>query len=204
MSKLERLSVVALLTLAVSLSPFASPAGAGDEEPAMSEEMQQEMMAWMKLAQPGPQHEGLAKYVGSWAGEVTMWMAPGMEPMVETSKAEAKMILGGRFLEFTHKGSYGGMPFEGRAIEAYSHLDKRYESIWIDNFGTLILFFTGSASADGSQREMKTSFSDPVEGGTFFYRTVFEWQDDNHFTYTTYMEKGDGEFKNMVIKFTRQ
>ena len=50
-----------------------------------------------------------------------------MEPMVESSTAEAKMILGGRYLEFTHTGSFGGMPFEGRAIEAYAaaHDGKR-------------------------------------------------------------------------------
>jgi hypothetical protein len=133
-----------------------------------------------------------------------MWMAPGMEPMIESSSAEAKMILGGRYLEFTHTGSFGGMPFESRAIEAYSHLDERYESIWVDNFGTLILFFTGSASDDGSRREMTTSFSDPIKGGSMKYRTVFEWQDGDHFSYTTYMDKGEGEFKNMTITFTRQ
>ena len=204
MCKQERLFMVVVLILVASLSLLASPAFAGEEMPAMSEDAQREMMVWMQLAQPGPQHAGLAKYVGSWAGEVTMWMAPGMEPMVESSTAEAQMVLGGRFLEFTHTGSYGGMPFEGRAIEGYSHLDKRYESIWMDNFGTLMLFFTGSASEDGSKREMKTSFKDPVEGGTFVYRTVFEWKDDDHWTYTTYMDKGEGEFKNMVIKFTRK
>ncbi len=195
---------VAIFTLAVLFSGPALPSLAGDEEPAMSEEMQQEMMVWMKLAEPGQEHEHLAKFVGSWKGEVSMWMAPGMDPMVESSTAEVKAILGGRYLEWTHTGSFGGMPFEGRAIEAYSHLDKRYESIWIDNFGTLILFYTGSGSADGSRREMKTSFSDPIKGGTIAYRTVYEWQDEDHFTYTAYMDKGDGELKNMEIKFARQ
>ena len=204
MRKLERLSVGAIVMLAIAVSLPAQPALASEHEPAMSEDMQKEMMVWMKLAEPGPQHEGLARYVGSWKGEVFMWMAPGMEPMVDSSTAEGKMILGGRYLEFIHSGSFGGMPFEGRAIEAYSHLDQRYESTWIDNFGTLILFFTGSASADGSRREMKTSFSDPIKGGTTAYRTVFEWLDEDQFTYTTYMDKGEGEFKNMMIKFTRQ
>jgi hypothetical protein len=204
MKKLERLSVLAIVMSAVSLSLLAGPARAGDEEPAISEEMQQEMMVWMKLAEPGPQHEGLAKYVGTWKGEVFMWMAPDMEPMVDSSTAEAEMILGGRYLEWTHTGSFSGMPYESRAIEAYSHLDKRYESIWIDNFGTLMLFFTGSGSEDGSRREMSTSFSDPVKGGTTAYRAVYEWHDEDHFSYITYMDKGEGEFKNMEIKFTRQ
>ena len=197
-----RVAVAAALATGIG----ATPAAAGDDEPGYSAEMQQEMAMWMKLAQPGTQHEQMQAFEGTWKGEVTMWMAPGVEPMKETSAAEAKIILGGRYLEWTHTGSFAGMPFEGRSIETYSNLDKRYEAIWIDNFGTLILFYTGTASEDGSKREMTTEFSDPMTGGKVAYRTVYQWIDEDHFTYTTFMSKstGGGEHKNMEIKYTRQ
>jgi hypothetical protein len=204
MSKLERTIVVSAAVAALTLGIVVQPAQAGDEGPAMSEEIQKEMAIWMKLAQPGEQHEHMKPFVGSWKGEVSSWMAPDTPPMVNASTSEVKWMLGGRYLEWTHIGDFGGMPFEARAIEGYSYLDERFESIWIDNFGTVMLFFTGTGSADGKTREMKTSFSDPVNGGTIEYRTIYEWIDDDHFTYTSFMNKGNGEFKNMEIKYERQ
>ena len=124
--------------------------------------------------------------------------------MVNESTAEAKWILGGRFLEWNHTGDFGGMPFEGKAIEGYNNGDKRYESIWLDSFGTLMMYFTGSCSNDGKRRTMSSSFNDVVAGGTVDYRTEFEWIDKDRFTYTTFMDKGDGEHKSMVIHWKRK
>jgi len=173
-------------------------------EPPMTPEMEAEMAVWMELAQPTAHHAHLKALEGRWAGEVTMWMGPAAAPMVNSSTAEATFILGGRYLEWKHIGDFGGMPFEGRAIEGFNNGDRRYESIWIDNFGTLMMFFTGSCSDDGASREMKSSFSDPVAGGTITYRTVTVVNDADHFTYTAYMDKGTGEFKNMEIRYTRR
>lgn len=172
--------------------------------PAMTPEMQAEMAAWMKLAQPGDHHKHLAPFVGSWKGKVTMWMGPDGEPMVEQSVAEVSWILEGRFLSWKNTGEFGGMPFEGLAIEGYNNGEQRYESFWIDNFGTLMLFFTGSCSDDGASRDMAGQFADPIAGGTIDYRSEHQWIDDDHFTYSTFMDKGDGEFKNMVIAYERQ
>lgn len=51
---------------------------------------------------------------------------------------------------------------------------------------------------------MKTQFADPVAGGTIEYTSVYKWIDDDHFTYTAYMDKGEGPFKNMLITYERQ
>ncbi len=193
---------VVVTAIIIAVSAFAS-AQEGDA-PAMSPEVMAEMEMWMKLAQPAGHHEHLAAMVGTWDGEVQMWMAPGTEPMMETSTAEAEMIMGGRYLSWIHTGNFGDMPYEGMAIEAYNNGDKRYESVWIDNFGTLILYFEGSCTDDGRSRDMATSFSDPMTGGSIGYRSEYRWVDDDHFTYTTYMDKGDGELKNAVITYTRR
>jgi hypothetical protein len=174
------------------------------EKPAMTPEQQAEMMAWMELAQPGPHHEHLAPFVGTWKGKVQMWMDPDAPEMTEEGFVEVAWIMGGRFLEWKHTGNWGGMPYEARAIEGYNNGEKRYESTWIDNFGTLILFFEGSCSDDGKKRVMSSQFEDVVAGGTISYRTEYKWIDEDHFTYTAYMDKGDGEFKNMIITYERQ
>ncbi len=170
----------------------------------MTPEMQAEMEAWMKLAEPGEHHDHLTPFAGTWKGEVKMWMAPGAEPMVDESLSEAAWILGGRYLEWKHTGEFQGSPFEGRALDAYNNGDQRYESIWVDNYGTLILFFTGSCSDDGKKRVLTSQFSDPMSGGTIGYKTVYTWIDDDHFLYEALMDKGDGEYKNLEIRYERQ
>ncbi len=197
---------VGLLSLLVVLSVAGlviadEPA---EQQPPMTPEMQAEMEMWMKLAQPGEHHQHLAAFVGTWQGKVKMWMTPDSEPMADDAVAEVKLILGGRFLEWTNSGNFQSMPFEGRAIEGYNNGDKRYESMWIDNFGTLIVNFTGSCSEDGKSREMATQFSDPMKGGMIDYRSVYTWTDADHFTYTSYMKKDGKEFKNMEISYSRQ
>lgn len=203
--KNHRMTLVAAALAALLLSvPGQAGAQQEGDQPAMTQEMQEEMAAWMKLAQPGPHHEHLAPFVGSWKGEVKMWMAPDTPPMVNDGAAEVSWIMGGRYLDWKQTGDFGGSPFEGRAIEGYNNGEQRYESMWIDNFGTLILYYTGACSDDGARRKMETTFTDPMTGGTIFYRSEYSWTDADHYTFTAYMDKGAGEFKNMEIRWARQ
>lgn len=204
---MKRINVSAtrfIVTVALVAAAATTPAQETGEMPEMTPKMQAEMEAWMKIAQPGAHHNHLARLAGTWKGQVMMWMGPDAEPMTEVSKAEASWLLGGRYLQWTMTGNFGDMPFNGIAIEGYNNGDGRYESIWIDNFGTLMMFFTGSCSDDGTHRKMKSKFNDVVAGGTVDYRTEYEWIDKDHFTYTAYMDKGDGEFKNLVIEYSRE
>ncbi len=195
--------VVGLVLVCVTTAAFSQETREAVEL-EMTPEMQAEMEAWMKLAQPGEHHEHMKPYVGQWKGDVRMWMAPGAEPMLNEAMVDVSMIMDGRYLEWKQTGDFGGMPFEGRAIEAYNNGDARYESMWIDNFGTLILFYTGSCSDDGKSRVMTTQFNDPVKGGTIQYKGVYTWVDDDHLNYEAFMDKGDGEFKNLEIAYERQ
>ena len=199
--KTRNIVTCVLACVLLSLPAVAQEEG---EMPAMTPEQQSEMMAWMELASPGAHHEHLAPFVGTWKGKVQMWMGPGAPEMTEESKVEIAWIAGGRFLEWKLAGHFGGMPYEARAIEGYNNGDKRYESMWLDNFGTLILFFEGSCSDDGKSRVMSTRFNDVVGGGTVDYRTEYKWVDEDTFTHTAFMDKGDGEFKNMFITYVRQ
>jgi hypothetical protein len=195
---------VSFAVLACALLSISAVAQEEGEMPAMTPEQQKEMMVWMEAAQPGQHHEHLAPFVGTWKGKVQMWMTPDAPEMTEESLTEAAWIMGGRYLEWKHTGNYGGMPYEARAIEGYNNVDKRYESMWIDNFGTLVMYFKGSCSDDGKSREMSSQFTDAVTGGTFKYRVEYRWIDKDHFTYTGYMDKGDGEFKNVLVTYERQ
>ena len=191
------MAVTTMLLLAIA------PAATGQDEPEMSEEATAQMQAWMALANPGEHHEHLAAYVGTWKSEIKMWMEPGTDPMINPAESEARVILGGRFLEWTHIGNFGGMPFEGRQLDGYNNGDQRYETTWADNFGTLVVNYTGQCEDDGKVRTMHGEMTDPMSGGTIPQRAVYSWQDDDHWTYESYMGQGEMEFKNMEIHYSR-
>jgi hypothetical protein len=170
----------------------------------MSAEAMAEMEAWMKLAQPGEHHQHLAPFEGHWKAQIKMWMEPDTPPMENEAETEAHWIMGGRYLEWKHTGNFGGMPFEGRAIDGYNNGDNRYETVWIDNFGTLVIFYTGQCSEDGKSRTLMGEFSNPMAGGAIQNRVVYTWIDDDHFKYESYMKMGDTEYQNMEIRYERQ
>jgi hypothetical protein len=157
----QKRSSLTLILVAVLVLAGTALTWAGEEEKdtrpeGWTPEMGAEMEAWMKLAQPGEHHEHLDPYAGKWKAEITMWMAADAEPMKNAAESEAKWIMDGRYMEWTHTGDFEGTPFQGRAIEAYNNGEERYESIWIDNFGTLVLFYTGHCSDGGKTRVIET------------------------------------------------
>lgn len=198
-----RTSTILLLTAALLILSAGMVLAGDEKEPAMSEAAMAEMAAWAKLAEPGDHHAHLNRYVGHWNGAIKMWMEPGADPMVNTTKASAKMILGGRYLKWHHEGEFTGQPFEGLQIDGYDNGAQEYQSTWQDNFGTLIIYLTGQCSDDGKKRESFGSFHNPMAGGKIKMRTTLEWKNDHHFTYTSYMDYGEGEAKNMEIQFVR-
>ena len=191
---------VAGLALVVQLT---LPMNLAAQEPEMSDEAKETMNAWMALASPGVHHQHLARYVGKWTSEVSMWMEPGGEPMVDQAEAEARWILGDRYLEWTVTGNFGGMPFEAHQIDGYDNGGERYQATWLDNFGTLTLSFVGECDGEGKGRTMHSEFTDPVSGAMMQNRVVYTWDDDDHYTYESFMKMGGEEYKNMVIKYSR-
>ncbi len=74
---------------------------------------------------PSKEHEMMTSWNGNWDGDITMWMVPGAPPSKSKSMTENKMILGGRYQQAKHTGSFNGMPFEGMSTLAFDKA-KRY------------------------------------------------------------------------------
>ena len=100
------------------------------------------MKAWQDYMTPGEVHKMLAADNGTWNEDITMWMDPA-KPTKSTATAENKMILGGRYQQSNHKGSFNGMPFEGMSLLGYDNAKKAFMSSWIDNMGTGIMNMEG-------------------------------------------------------------
>ncbi len=192
-------SLCALAACGLALVAGLAAAQQGGSGPTPEEQ------AMMAAAAPGEHHRHLDYLVGSWNTKVTFWMAPGQPPMQSTSSAEAKWILGGRYVESIHKGDVMGMPFEGHGTEGYDNLAKQYVGTWVDNMGTGIMVSKGTCSDGGKVHSSEGEMIDPMSGQTVKVRSVVTAVDPNSYRMEMYMTApGAPEFKSMELVATRK
>lgn len=161
------------------------------------------MKKWMDYMTPGDQQKKMAKCVGDWKTHSKMWMAPGGDATESDGTCTGEMILGGRYLLMKHKGNIMGMPFEGMSLDGYDNATKMYNSVWIDNMGTGIMYMTGKWNEEKKQIEYTGKMTDPMSGGISDIRSTVKLNEDG----TSYMEmfgsdKGK-EYKFMELTTSR-
>jgi hypothetical protein len=164
----------------------------------------EDMKKWMDYMTPGDQHKQMSKCSGDWKVNTKMWMAPGGEPTVTDGTASAEMILGGRYLVTKHKATMMGMPFEGMSIDGYDNATKMFNSVWLDNMGTGIMFMTGKWNEATKTTDYTGKMVNPLTAGYEDIRSVLKMNDENTMTMEMFGPGPDGkEFKSMVITYTR-
>src|SRR6516164_9326507 len=87
---------------------------------------------------PGPEHELLKKYVGTW--DLTMKFG-GME---SKGTVTYKMDLGGLWLVSALESEFAGQKFSGRGMDSYDAAKKKYVGVFFDNMGTSPLVMEGT------------------------------------------------------------
>jgi hypothetical protein len=163
------------------------------------------MKNWQAYMTPGEMHAMLAKSVGTWNGEITMWETPGAPSTTSNGTAVYKMVLGGRYLEGTHTGNMMGMPYEGHSLTGYDNGKKVFFNGWIDNMGTGIMHMEGSWDDASKTITFKGKEFNPMTMKDCEMREVFKIVDDNNQIMEMYGPGPDGkEFKMMEIKSTRK
>ena len=122
------------------LATTAANAEAGDNKGAQGKDdaqamqaMQSMMIAMEKAGAPGEHHKMLLKRVGKWDVVVKSWMAPGQPPMETKGTAEAKSILGDRYIQMNFTGSFMDKPFIGIGTTGYDNIKNKFIGTWIDN-----------------------------------------------------------------------
>ena len=161
--------------------------------------------AWTAYMTPGEPHQRLAAEAGSWTTESTMWMGADAPPQKSTGTAEVKMVYGGKYQQGVHKGTAMGMPFEGTSTVAYNNASKKYESTWIDNMGTGMMFLTGDYDAATKAITFTGKCVDPISGGEKSIREIWTAPDDNTRKMEMFETGADGkEYKSMEMIMKRK
>ncbi|HJY63859.1 MAG TPA: DUF1579 domain-containing protein [Ignavibacteria bacterium] len=163
-----------------------------------------EMKKWMEYMTPGDMHKSMAKCVGTWKTHNKMWMDPNTPATEVDGTSTGEMILGDRYLVMKHKSTMMGMPFEGMSIDGYDNATKVFNSIWIDNMGTGIMYMNGKWNESTKTIDYSGQMVDPMTGGMTDIRSTMKTNDDG----SMYMEmfgkdKSGKEFKWMEMTMTK-
>jgi hypothetical protein len=157
----------------------------------------------MTLAQPGPEHQALAKLAGKWDVAAKMWMEPGKPPMESTGSSTMEVILDGRYLRQDYRGEIMGQPFTGIGIEGFDRVKNAYTSTWLDSMSTGIMNMDGTSSDGGKTITYEGDYSCPMEKRQIQGRSVTTIVDDDTFTVTMYSTREGSEAKTMELRYTR-
>jgi len=161
------------------------------------------MEVMQKAATPGDAHKKLEPLVGTWDAKVSMWMAPGQPPQESTGTSETAWVLGGRFLETKHQGTFMGQPFSGIGYTGYDNVAKKYIGTWMDTLGTGMMSSSGNMS--GKSMKMTASMTDPMTGKVARSTETFTIVDNDHNKMEMWDKGPDGKpVKVMQIDYTRK
>lgn len=198
MEKMMSGMLVAAMVLGLAaLAPLRAQTSPQDQQKAME--------AYMKAAAVTENHAFLKKMVGSWVAQTTLWTTPGQPPTTSQNTFDGTMILGGRFVSLTYKGTMMGMPFEGVQITGYDNLQKKYITLWIDNTSTSFFLLAGPKEAAKDVINQKGEWQDPMTGGMSKVRAAVTFTGPDSYVFEQFMGLPDGkEFKSMEMRCTRK
>jgi len=197
-----RLAVLGCLAVLVAV-----PAALAQDKPAggMSKEQMAMMEAMQKAATPGENHKLLASMTGDWAFVNRMWMDPAGPPTESNGTASYMMLMDGRFLVGHYQGTMMGMEFDGRGVTGYDNTTKQFQSVWLDNFGTMMMFMTGTYDPTAKAFTYLSEMADPVAPATRIkIREVIRLESPDRHTMEWYETRGGKETKTMEIVYTRK
>ena len=164
--------------------------------------MEEQMAAWMKYASPDKEHEFLKKMSGNWKAAVKMWMDPNQPPQESSGTATNELLMDGRFLQCRFDGKTPWGDFSGMSIDGFNRIDKKYQGVWMDSMGTIMMVFAGEA--DGDVRTMFCDYTNPMTGKTTTTKGVTTIVSENEHRYESWADGPDGKtFKNMEIVYSR-
>jgi len=192
----------ALLAPAAALAaadPAKQAAAAAPADAQAKAKADAAMEVYMKLAQPGEHHKRLDNFAGKWKVAGKAWMDPNQPATEFTGTVDASWLLGGRYLQSVHKGSFSGMPFEGRAIDGYDNATHEYFSTWIDNMGTGVMVFRGSCEDPCKVLTTTAESFDSMAGKVIKSKEVTTYVDPDTYRFEMYIVGATPDSKDVKV-----
>lgn len=151
-----------------------------------------EMKKWQDFMTPGAMHKWLAKYNGTWDVEMTSFMDPA-NPQKSNGTGVYTSLMNGLYQAGDFKSDMMGMPFQGHSITGYDNAKKLFVSTWVDNFGSGIIYMTGTYDEASKTLHMKGTQTDPMTGKDAFIRQEMKVVNEDSYNLLMYGPGPDGK-----------
>ena len=160
--------------------------------------------AYMNYMTPGAMHKWMAKLNGNWDVEITTYMNPAA-PEKSPGTSAVSSIMNGLYQVSDFKATMMGMPFQGHSIMGYDNAKKLFVSTWVDNFGSGIIYMTGTYDEATKTLHLKGNQTDPLTGKDSFIREEMKIINDDTYDLLMYGPAPDGkEMLFMSGRFKRK
>lgn len=179
---------------------FAALALASLAPPALAQEPS------APLTTPTREHQEMAREVGVWDAESTMWMTPDAEP-VASKGVETNRMLGKLWLLSEFKGDFMGEEFVGHMQLSFDPVKKKYVGTWIDTISPFLFTLEGEYDAATHTLTVMMNGTSAMTGQPETAKNVTRYLDDDTKVFEMYMPVAgqDGQWwKMMEIKYKRR
>jgi hypothetical protein len=149
---------------------------------------------------PLEQHEMLKMDEGIWDAKISMWTAPGTDPIQGTAK-EVNTMIGELWSVGTLEGNIGALDFVGQATLGYDPVQKKYVGTWIDSVTSVITHMLGTYDAES--KTLTLFYEIFAEDGQAEERKNIMVYDKNTRDFTMFIKNGDEWTKSMEIMYQR-
>jgi hypothetical protein len=169
-------------------------------------QQEQKTADWQATRAPGPMHELLKKFAGTWTADMTMRMGANQPEMKSTGKLKAELMFGERYLKMEEEGSFMNTPFRDFGMIGYDNYKQKFTAYWCFDMGTQASFLYGTPSADGQMIVFHGVTDEAMTGRRDMpMRLLYRWPDAHTMIFEIWNELGlPQEFKSLEITYRRQ
>jgi hypothetical protein len=200
MNRTSARRLLAAATFVLMVTPAFGQRDAGE----MTPEERAMMEAYMSAGAPGEQHKMLAAQAGEYTTVARSWAEPGAPPVEEKGSATRTMILDGRVMIETYKGTMMGTPFTGQAMTGYDNVNGKFWATWNDSMSTGIMVMEGTCDAKMACAFTGT-YNDPIAKGPVTSRMTVRWTSPTTEVMEMHGPGPDGkEVKMMELIYTKK
>ncbi len=148
---------------------------------------------------PGPEHEHLKRMEGEW---IASFKAEGGEESKGTMSV--KVECGGLWAFSDFHAEFAGQKFQGRGVDGYDPVKKKYVSVWVDSMSTTPMFLEGTMDAATKTLTMTGEGRGP-DGTPMKFKNETRFLDNDHMKFTMSVVGADGKpLPMMTIEYTRK
>ena len=172
----------------------------------IQQDQEKRMAEWQATRAPGPKHQWLKKFVGTWKAEMAMRMSPDQPPMRSSGRMKAEMMFGDRYLKMEDEGEFMGSSFRDFGLIGYDNYKEKFTAYWAFDTGTQASFVYGTSSDDGKIFVFHGTTDEAMTGRRDVpMRLVYHFVDEKTLTFEIWGELGlPQEFKSLEITYKKE